>query len=87
MNELNSIIGITYIYIECDTLSLYPWYERFSRIQLGCDRQSGTLDWICEISVSYCGGMSPVLLRDHTPKGGDPVLVHGGIYVWHVLEK
>ena len=54
---------------------------------MGCDRQSGTLDWVCEISVSYYGGMSPVLLRDHTPKGGDPVLVHGGIHVWHVLEK
>ena len=29
---------------------------------------------------SHIVGMSPVLLRGHTPKGGDHVLVHGGIH-------
>ena len=29
---------------------------------------------------SHIVGMSPVLLCNHTPKGGDHVLVHGGIH-------
>ena len=36
---------------------------------------------------SHIVGMSPVLLRNHTPKGGDHVLVHGGIHVWHAMRN
>ena len=52
--------------------------------------QSSELDWEVTVELpadflslgrGVCHGMSLVLLRDHTPKGGDLVLVHGGVHV------